>query len=173
MAVEITQRYLPNQPPRNTSDEVRSYLNDELDRISTSLNDVVERLDNLTFGANYQYSFSEEVSQTTSENFQNKVTMTTNPLPIGSYRITAHAEITNDNGKAVIVKVVLDTINTNEFHYVPKFANDEYFAFQSFALVNFLSEQPHVLEIDFASTSEGGTAKIRRARLEIFRVGDF
>lgn len=121
------------------------------------------------FGGEYQFESDEPESTTTSETFQNKVTLTTPSIPAGNYRITSHAEITNDSGdKPVVVQIVLDASLTNDFFYAPKF-EDEYLPFQSFVFFA-LTAGVHVLEIEFAATSEGGTAKIRRARLEIFRV---
>lgn len=121
------------------------------------------------FGGHYQYENDEDESTTTSETLQNKLTLTTPTIPAGSYRLTSHAEITNDSGdKPVVVVITLDSNANNDFFYAPKFA-DEYFAFQSFAAVD-LAAGVHVVDMEFAATSEGGTAKIRRARLELFRI---
>ena len=123
----------------------------------------------LRFGSDYQFENDESESATTSTTFQNKLTLTTPSIPAGNYKITAHAEITNDSGdKPVVVQIVLDGSLTNDFFYAPKF-EDEYLPFQSFASTALIAGV-HDIDIDFAATSEGGTAKIRRARLEIFRV---
>lgn len=122
------------------------------------------------FGSRYQFEASEGESSTTSETYQNKVTLTTPSIPAGDYRISSFAEVANDSGdKPVEARVLVDstTINT-EIFYAPKFT-DAFLSIDSFNLLT-LTAGVHVIEFDFRATSEGGTAKIRRARLEIFRT---
>jgi hypothetical protein len=45
--VQLTTRYLPNESPRETSDQMRDYLRDELDFIALSVNASLELIDAL------------------------------------------------------------------------------------------------------------------------------
>jgi len=121
------------------------------------------------FGSEYQYEASESESTTSSTTFQNKLTLTTPVIPSGFYRSVATFEVTNDSGdKPVVTETVLDGNQFSESFYAPKF-EDEYLMKTSFA-AQALTNAVHVIEINFRSTSEGGTAKIKRARVELFRV---
>jgi len=121
------------------------------------------------FGADYQYEKSEAESTTTSETFQNKVTLTTPSLPAGDYRLSWTAQITNDSGdKPVEVQITLDSNQIDFTFYAPKF-EDEFFKVTGFCTETLLAGSS-VLEMDFRATDEGGTAKIKGARLELFRV---
>ncbi|MCJ8293401.1 MAG: hypothetical protein MJK15_03260 [Colwellia sp.] len=121
------------------------------------------------FGTQYQFEADETESTTTSTTFQTKLTLTTPVLPAGNYRGAATYEVTNDSGdKPVITQTTLDGVEYGQSSFAPKF-EDEYIIKSSFA-VQALDNDTHELVLSFRSTSEGGTAKIRRARLEIFRV---
>lgn len=121
------------------------------------------------FGSEYQFEADETESTTTSTSFQNKLTLTTPVIPAGLYRAEVTFEVTNDSGdKPVVTETTLDGNQYGESFYAPKFA-DEYIVKTSFA-TQALSNNTHELEVNFKSTSEGGTAKIKRTRIEIFRV---
>jgi len=121
------------------------------------------------FGSEYQYESDETQSTTSSTSFQNKVTLITPTIPAGTYRGEATFEVTNDSGdKPVVTEVTLNGISFSESFYAPKFAN-EYIVKTSFAAQE-LANDIHEFKINFRSTSEGGTSKIRKARIEIFRV---
>lgn len=123
------------------------------------------------FGQFYQFENDEGVSSTSSTSYQNKLTLTTPTLPIGTYKISWTVEMTNNSGdKPVEVRVQLDGSSENEIFYAPKF-EDEYLGWSSFTSGDFVSATTHTVDLDFSSTSEGGTARVRRARIEIFRVG--
>ena len=122
------------------------------------------------FGTEYQYVADETESSTTSASFQNKLTLTTPAIPEGDYRGDITFEVTNDSGdKPVVAQVTLDGIVFNESFYAPKFA-DEYIVKTSFATQH-LTNATHEIKVNFRATSEGGTAKIRKVRIDIFRVG--
>ena len=121
------------------------------------------------FGTEYQYEASESESTTSSTTFQNKVTLTTPTIPAGFYRVEITYEVTNDSGdKPVVTQTTLDAVEFNESAYAPKF-EDEYLVKTSFA-AQALTNDTHEIELNFRATSEGGTAKIRRARIELFRA---
>ncbi len=122
------------------------------------------------FGMNYQYEADEAESTTTSTTFINKLTLTTPSIPAGDYRIEATLGITNDSAdKPVEFQAVIDgTPPFDAGSYAPKFA-DEYFFTSGFG-VSTLTAGIHTIDIEFSATSEGGTAKARNARIEIYRV---
>jgi len=123
----------------------------------------------VVFGSQYQFESDESVSTTSSTTFQNKLTLTTPVIPEGFYRAEVTFEVTNSSGdKPVVIEAVLDNEQFSETLYAPKFEN-EYILKTSFAAKE-LSHDTHEIELNFRSTSEGGTAKIRKARIEIFRV---
>ncbi len=121
------------------------------------------------FGTQYQFESDETESSTTSTNFQHKLTLTTPEIPEGDYRGDITFEVTNNSGdKPVVTEVTLDGIVFNESLYAPKFA-DEYIVKTSFATQH-LSNATHEIQVNFRATSEGGRAKIRKARIDVFRV---
>ena len=119
------------------------------------------------FGANLIEAESEGVSSTTSNVYQEKLTLVTPSLPSGRYRIGWFSEASNSSTSALpLVRV---RINSN----VISEANDEQednrgwqvssgFKYETLSGIN-------TLDIFYAELS-GGTASIRRARLELWRV---
>jgi len=121
------------------------------------------------FGSEYQFESDESQSSTSSTSFQNKLTLTTPVVPAGDYRGEITFEVTNDSGdKPVVTEITLDNVSFNESSYAPKFEN-EYLMKTSFSNQT-LTNDTHEIKVNFRSTSEGGTAKIRNVRIEIFRV---
>lgn len=121
------------------------------------------------FGQEYQYTEDLTESSTSSTSFQNKLTMVTPTLPVGNYKISATASVTNDSGdKPVIVRATVDGVPTSESSYAPKFEDE--FLFKTFFTVAALTNASHTFGIDYRSTSEGGNAKIKQTRIELFRV---
>ena len=121
------------------------------------------------FGSEYQFESSESVSSTSSTSFKNKLTLTTPIIPAGFYKADVTFEVTNSSGdKPVVTETTLNGNQLNESLYAPKFEN-EYLLTTSFAAQE-LTNAVQVIELNYRSTSEGGTAKIRKARIELFRV---
>jgi hypothetical protein len=124
----------------------------------------------MIFGANHQETSSESQSNTTSESFQNKLTMTTPSLPAGKYRIGWYAEMLGANtGVSWEMRVQLDdTTNLCLPLKEPRDSTD-WFPVSGMAYQT-LSAATHTIDIDFRSEDAGVTTSIRRARLEIWRV---
>ena len=116
------------------------------------------------FGSEYHYEESEGESTTTSGSYQTKLTLTTSSLPLGQYIINWNLESeTTDNDMNIRCRLN-DTDIIAEFE---RGDNDYYQSssgFRAFTLsgVNFV-------DIDF-NDDGGGTAKLRRARLSLWRV---
>jgi len=130
------------------------------------------------FGTEDDASESDGESTTTSTSFQNKLTLTTASLPIGTYRIGWYAEIKSNDGTndgcegqvdldAGTILAQVESMNADpggisggDGHWLPM---------SGMKRVAFGSAATHTIEIDFRQTSSN-TARIRRARIEIWRV---
>lgn len=125
------------------------------------------------FGTEYQSASSESESTTTSTSFQNKLNMTTPSLPAGTYRIGYSYEWNLSGSTRYDFRgrvQINDTVTISEHREEPQdSATDQWRDFSGF----FHHTGSGVLSIDIdyeRSSSSGGTARIRRARLEIWRV---
>lgn len=121
------------------------------------------------FGSEYQFESDESESTTTSQTFVNKLTLTTPTIPAGSYRGEITCAVTNDSSnKIVVIETSLDGDLVNESSYSPK-AGGEFLVKTSFSN-DTITDGVHTLDLNFKAGSTGGTAKIKNARIEIFRV---
>lgn len=117
-----------------------------------------------------EYFESEGVSSTSSTAYQDKIDETTPALPAGRYRVEWSAEVTNNSGdKPCEFTALVDGTMINEGFYPPKF-EDEYLSVGGFKELP-LTAGTHQLEVQWRTTDEGGTARIRRARIKIIKVG--
>ena len=119
----------------------------------------------------YQYVESEGTSSTTSSSFQQKLRLTTSSLVGGDYRIHYSGEVTNTSEeRAVQARCQID--DTTEIgQHGASFGEDEPNEFYAFAGKKkiALTAGVHTIDIDFREQS-GGTAEIRRARIELWRI---
>lgn len=121
------------------------------------------------FGSEYQFVADESESTNSTSNYQTKLTLTTPILPAGNYRGEVTFEVTNDSGdKPVVTQVTLDGVPFNESFETPKFEGE--FILKTSFNNRDLTNATHEIKVNFRATSEGGTAKIRNTRIEIFRV---
>ena len=122
------------------------------------------------FGSEYQYAESESQSSTTSGSYQQKLRLTTSNLPAGDYRIAWAAEVdTTDSDMNVRIQLDDSTI-INEFEYgvdADDGGDPEWSALGSFKTLTLSGV--HTIDIDY-NDDGGGTAYIRKARIEIWRV---
>lgn len=123
------------------------------------------------FGAFYQYEESLTGSSTTSTTFQNKLSLVTPVLPIGSYRIVWTAQIQHDTAsRQSQVQITLDAsqiwLSQNESaRAAQRFVNT------AFDRVTFGSAASHTIEMNYRrSSGSSATVTISEARLEIWRV---
>lgn len=121
------------------------------------------------YGSEFQEASSDTESSTTSSTFQQKLRMTTSSLPSGTYRIAWYYEwrltITTNDFKAQVQ--INDTITLMEHQQEPQDSGDDQYNNHSGF---YYSTGSGVLNIDIDYSSGAGTAYIRRARLEIWRV---
>ncbi len=124
-----------------------------------------------TFGCEYQSAVSEEESDTTDTDYSGneKLKLTTSSLPAGDYRIGWSMELANSNkDRCTMAQVELDDTTVLGETCKPKVQNNnEYVGYSGHKEVT-LTAAVHTIDIDFKALSD--TAKIRRARLEIWRV---
>lgn len=122
----------------------------------------------LVFGSEFQQTSDDTESSTTSSTFQQKLRLTTPSLPSGTYRIGFYCEYWQSNVSDFCeVKIELnDTTVLATFIFEPEDNDDRWpgggFVYQSLSGVN-------TIDMDWRQQG-GGTAFIRRARLEIWRV---
>ncbi len=122
------------------------------------------------FGSEYDYASSEGESTTTSSSWQPKLNLTTANLPSGRYRLSYSAELRNSSDEAAAMgRVTVNGITVAEagIDYGEDTPNN-FTSFSGFYDLGTISGVQDI-DMDFREQS-GGTARIRRARLEIWRV---
>ena len=122
-----------------------------------------------SFGANFQQGNSDGESSTTSGTFQQKLRVTTPSLPSGTYRIGFYYEWHKSGLTDFVSRVqVNDTTDImSGFEEAPDAGTDQWFVRGGFGYYT----GSGVLNIDLDYHAGGSdTARIRRARLEIWRV---
>jgi len=122
------------------------------------------------FGTQYLYQASEDISSTCSLNFQNKINYTTPSLPEGEYRIFFYAEgrISNSSQEFIISGFV-DNTEYCSFHG-NDISQQPMMGYSGIVKLH-LTEGTHNISIKFKSSHNTKTSYIRKARVEIWRVG--
>lgn len=123
------------------------------------------------FGAFYQYEESLTTSSTSSTTFQNKLSLVTPTLPIGSYRINWTAILSHDTAsRQSESQVTLDAseiwlIKNEGARVLSEYANT------AFHHVTFGSAATHTIDLNYRrSSGSSATVTIKEARIEIWRV---
>lgn len=128
------------------------------------------------FGQNYHYVEDDSTSITTAE-WTEKLKLNTNSLPMGNYKISWYCEISNVNNlKAMTVRCQLnDNVNLSGeiFNsYSPQnFGTNIWHVFSGFKMMTSLSGI-NTIDLDFGldNTDGIGSAQIKNARIELFRI---
>lgn len=117
-----------------------------------------------TFGSQFYQNSSDSESSTTSGYWQTKLTLTTDSLPSGTYRLGYTFEVSNgSNGVLTEIEVKLD----GDVVANPTMESDnDFLLFGGFAYATLSG----VVTATIKYKAQSGTAKIRRARLELWRV---
>lgn len=116
----------------------------------------------------YAYNESEVESTTTSNNYQQKLKLTTPSLTSGNYLIQWYCEITSTNKDGMACIIELDDATTIAEIEDDRHHSEDYFKpFSGLKQVT-LSGGVHEIDIDYKRLD--GTAKIRRARISIIGV---
>jgi hypothetical protein len=117
----------------------------------------------------YDHGASDGESTTSSSTFQQKLRLTTASLAAGDYRIGFSCELTNGSKvNQSEYQVQVDDTTTIALARNPNLGNNnDYIAVSGFVVVT-LTSGVHNIDIDYRAV--GNTAKIRRARLEIYAV---
>jgi hypothetical protein len=142
-----------------------SVNNTEFQYLNGVTSNIQTQITNIVFGTQYQTASSEAESTTTSTTLQDKTTLTTGVLPSGTYRLGYSFELSNESDCALTeVEVKLDgtvvTLPTME-------PNNDYLLFGGFIHQSLSGSITATIKYRVQST---GTAKIKRARLELWRV---
>lgn len=117
------------------------------------------------FGSELQQVESNGLSTTTSTSFQQKLRLTTNSLPSGTYRIGWQFSVFCDATGDVTSRVELDDTTELDHHSIDN-STDDYNSNGGFSYHTFSGV--HTIDIDYKATA--GTAKIKYARIEIWRI---
>jgi len=122
------------------------------------------------FGSEAQEASSDAESTTTSTIYQEKLKLTTPSLPSGKYRIGWSLELKEAGTGHTTAQIELDDTTIIGFTYHDSSFSD-YCSFSGVFYTGTISGI-HTIDIDFRAepAPDDDTAKIRRARLEIWRI---
>ena len=139
--------------------------NTEYQYLNGATSNIQTQLDAIVFGTQYQTAASDTESTTTSTTLQNKTTLTTGSLPSGTYRLGYAFELSNaSNGVLSEVEVRLDG---TEVALTTFEADNDFHSLGGFVHQSLSGVVTATIKYRVQTT---GTAKIRRARLELWRV---
>lgn len=116
------------------------------------------------YGTERHYGDSDAESTTTSTTFQTKVTFTTSNLPSGTYRLEWAFEASNASNGVLSEYRVWD--HTSTYANPTMEADNDYLAFAGFK--EFAASGVKTFSLEYKR--QGGTCKIRNARLSLIRV---
>lgn len=132
----------------------------------TTLDGLVAAHQGVPFSDTVQRAFSEGESQTTSTDYQEKLSLSTGPLPQGDYLVSWYCEIGVDTllgGSGVFAQV---TYNGTERGFTSS-DSDFYRSFSGSAIVQLSAGDSPTIAINWRRVGASNTAEIRRARLLI------
>jgi len=153
-------------------------FNNRLTATEDDVQKALDVLDDYPFGLNLQQASSDALSTHTGDtNYQTKVSITTPVIPAGTYRVNYYFEWTHSDeaaGKEMKARVRQDAggtpVDLAEVILLPRRANVGFYPASGFAYVT-LTNAAHTFDLDYGVNDAGETASIRRARLELWRVG--
>ena len=122
------------------------------------------------FGSELLEQSSEVESSTTSTDYQNKINYTTPSLPIGKYRFgfCFEAKIAS-SAHQYSVRLLIDDVEA-AISTENNTGNELYELHNGFKYLNFDSAITHTVKLQWKTSHPSKIAKIRRARVEIWRV---
>lgn len=121
------------------------------------------------FGTEYQYASSEGTDSTDDSDYQEKLKLSTGTLPAGTYRINWYWEMWQSGiSNLVTARVQIDDTDTVANPQKEPKDRDDRLPVSGFWQAS-LGAGTHEIDIDYRKQS-GGTAYIRYARLEIWRI---
>lgn len=118
------------------------------------------------FGSEFQEISDDTTSSTTSSTYQQKLRLTTADLPVGKYRIGWQFSVFVDATGDVTAKVILDDVTDLDRHSIDNSTDD----YNSNGGFSYHSSFSGVHTIDIVYKANSGTALIRYARIEIWRI---
>ena len=124
-----------------------------------------------TYGSYYAYAKSDGVSSTNSIDWVNKLSLITDTVASGTYKIDWFAEVNrNSASNDVKFRVYLDeTTVLCDTNFRIADANS-WLVVSGFDVVSFTSTATHRIDIQFAGQTALKTSYIRRSRVEITRL---
>lgn len=118
------------------------------------------------FGSEFQEVSSDGESSTTSSTYQQKLRLTTGTLPSGKYRIGWQFSVFVDATGDVTSKVILDDSTDLDHHSIDNSTDD----YNSNGGFSYHSSFSGIHTVDIVYKANSGTALIKHARLEIWRI---
>jgi len=119
------------------------------------------------FGSQYLYQVAEEVSATTSTDYQDKINYTTPSLPVGTYRVAYHClhKISHSSHESGI-RFIID----GEMISKGMSKHLEFSVKSGFIHLSFATPGTHVIQLQWRSSHNTKTSYIEKARIEIWRT---
>jgi len=156
--------------PATYTNQAGKYLVVKSDETGLEYTDI----NNINFGSNFSDAISDAVSSTTSTAWQNKLTLTTETLPAGDYRVgfsyqwAQNKTSTEYNAQ---VTVTGTSINQVIFDQAQSPIKQNYYGLVSgFMYGNLPTTQALTIAINYRSTMGSTVAYIKNAMIDIWRV---
>jgi len=123
-----------------------------------------------TFGSEYHSDEDLSEQTTTSESYVNALTFTTSTVPSGTYRVGWSYEWRGNTGKDFEARVQIDNSTTLMEVNMEAKDNNSWRGAGGFGNISSLFSGTHTIDFDFATEDEDRTMRIRKLRLEFWRV---
>ena len=141
---------------------------------SEAITTIIGELDGYTnsvYGTEYYYAERNELYQTTSPNWREVLSLETSSVPAGDYHIGWNAELGCNNGNKIPYMQVEVDDETVIAEHTMRFAHNEGFSTHGGIVKVTLGSGTHTVDIDINASDSGNySTKIKRARLEMWRV---
>lgn len=123
-----------------------------------------------TFGSEYHSNEDLSEQTTTSTSYVNALTFTTSTVPSGTYRVGWSYEWKGNTGKDFEARVQVDNTTTLMEVNMESKDNANWFGVGGFGNITFGSDDTHTIDFDFATEDSDKTMRIRKLRLEFYRI---
>lgn len=120
------------------------------------------------YGSFYHYGVSNALFSTTSNAYQNIITINTTSVPPGIYKITN--QFNYDSNRGIFTRVRLDGVDVINSHYYGSGGTANLISGMSIVTVTLTTT--HTLTFDVASSQNGKSIDVTNSRLDFFRVSN-
>ena len=123
-----------------------------------------------TFGSEYHSDEDLSEQTTTSTSYVNALTFTTSTVPSGTYRVGWSYEWQGNTGRDFESRVQVDDSTTLMEVNMEAKDNNSWHGVGGFGNITFGSDDTHTIDFDFATEASDRTMRIRKLRLEFYRI---